>query len=109
MDQETLTNHIVNLSKALFDIVCQIVLKDVFDINAINVDGVNDGGTDFIGVTSSGKRTSVAYQVTSKRKKLPINLKMMLRKLLQNSKQKSFSFSLLQISVKLKLENLNVI
>lgn len=74
MDQETLTNHIVNLSKAFFDIACRIVLKDVFDINAINVDGTNDGGTDFIEVSSSGKRTSVAYQVTTQKKKVPNKL-----------------------------------
>lgn len=70
MDQETLTNHLVNLSKSLFDTACQIVLKDFFDIIAINVDGINDGGTDFIGVTSSGKRTSTAYQVTTQKKKV---------------------------------------
>lgn len=92
MDQETLTNHIVNLSKALFDIACQIVLKDVFDINAINVDGINDGGTDFIGVTSSGKRTSIAYQVTVQKKKVPNKLENDTKKAIEKLQAKEFFF-----------------
>ena len=92
MDQETLTNHIVNLSKAFFDIACQIVLKDVFDINAINVDGVNDGGTDFIGVTSTGKRTPIAYQVTVQKKKVPNKLENDTKKAIQKLQAKEFYF-----------------
>jgi uncharacterized protein (UPF0147 family) len=92
MDQETLTNHIVNLSKALFDIACQIVLTDVFDINAINVDGVNDGGTDFIGVTSSGKRTPIAYQVTVQKKKVPNKVERDTKKTIEKLQVKEFFF-----------------
>lgn len=92
MDQETLTNHIVNLSKALFDIACQIVLKDVFDINAINVDGVNDGGTDFIGVTSSGMRKPVAYQVTVQKKKVLNKLENDTKKAIEKLQAKEFFF-----------------
>lgn len=92
MDQETLTNHIVNFSKVLFDIACQIVLKDVFDINAINVDGTNDGGTDFIGVTSSGKRTSAAYQVTSQKERVTEKLKNDTKKAIEKLQVKEFFF-----------------
>ena len=67
MDIETLTNHIAGLSKHYFDNACKIVLNDVFGLNAINVDGKNDGGTDFTAFTSSGDRINAGYQITTQK------------------------------------------
>lgn len=67
MDIETLTNHISGMGKNYFDNVCKIVLRDVFNLNAINVDGKSDGGTDFSAFTSSGERLFVGYQVTTQK------------------------------------------
>lgn len=67
MDTETLTNHIAGLGKEYFDNACKIVLRDVFILNAINVDGKSDGGTDFASFTQSGERLNVGYQVTTQK------------------------------------------
>jgi hypothetical protein len=67
MDLETLTNHISKLGKDYFENACRIVLRDVFNFNAINVDGKNDGGTDFIAFNKEGERTNVAYQITTQK------------------------------------------
>ncbi len=67
MDKETLTNHISKLGKHYFDVACKIVLRDIFELSAINVDGKNDGGTDFSELDEFGKRTSVAYQITTQK------------------------------------------
>ena len=66
MDQETLTNHISKLGKTMFNQACKIVLKDVFNLNPINVDGMDDGGTDFSDFIN-GERTKVAYQITTQK------------------------------------------
>ena len=70
MDQETLTNHLKRMSKHLFDIACQIVLKEIFGLNIINVDGPWDGGTDFAAFKRDGSRTLTAYQVTTQKKEI---------------------------------------
>ncbi|MBN1971498.1 MAG: hypothetical protein JW870_19190 [Candidatus Delongbacteria bacterium] len=67
MDKETLTNHISKLGKHYFDVACKIVLRDIFELSAINVDGKNDGGTDFSELDEYGKRTPVAYQITTQK------------------------------------------
>lgn len=67
MDKETLTNHISRLGKDYFANACQLVLRDIFHLNALNVDGMNDGGTDFAEINSVGKRSLVAYQITTQR------------------------------------------
>lgn len=67
MDIETLTNHISGLGKHYFENACKIVLQDVFNLNAINVDGKNDGGTDFTSFASNGERLNVAYQITTQK------------------------------------------
>jgi hypothetical protein len=67
MDKETLTNHITKLGKHYFDVACKIVLRDIFELSAINVDGRNDGGTDFSALDDYGKRTLVAYQITTQK------------------------------------------
>ncbi|MCB2377315.1 hypothetical protein LGH70_06955 [Hymenobacter sp. BT635] len=67
MDIETLTNHVAGMGKIYFDNACKIVLKDVFGLNAINVDGKSDGGTDFSSFLSSGERLNVGYQITTQK------------------------------------------
>lgn len=70
MDQQTLTNHIANTSKGDFDIACKIILKEVFGLTAINVDGTDDGGTDFTSFDKMGARNPVGYQITTQKKGL---------------------------------------
>jgi len=67
MDKDTLTNHISNLGTHYFEVACKIVLRDIFNLNAINVDGKNDGGTDFSVLDDYGKRLPVAYQITTQK------------------------------------------
>lgn len=67
MDKDTLTNHISNLGKHYFEVACKIVLREVFNLKAINVDGKDDGGTDYSELDDFGKRTPVAYQITTQK------------------------------------------
>lgn len=67
MDKETLANHISKLGKNYFEVACKVVLRNVFNLSAINVDGRNDGGTDFSELDEYGKRTPVAYQITTQK------------------------------------------
>lgn len=67
MDIETFANHIINLGKQDYNILCHIVLDDVLDMHAFNVDGKGDGGADFISIDGEGKRTKVIYQVTTQK------------------------------------------
>jgi hypothetical protein len=67
MDIETLTNHISGLGKHYFDNACKIVLREAFNLNAINVDGSYDGGTDFTAFKSTGERINAAYQITTQK------------------------------------------
>lgn len=66
MDKETLSNHISTLGKRDFEIACRITLSSALGLIAINVDGPGDGGTDFAQI-EDGKRTRVAYQITTQR------------------------------------------
>jgi hypothetical protein len=67
MDQETLTNHIAGLGKDYFKGACKIVLTEVFHFRAINVDGSDDGGTDFSSFEEDGTRRSVSYQISTQK------------------------------------------
>ena len=67
MDEETLTNHISKLGKNYFDNACKLVLEDIFNSKAINVDGKGDGGTDFTVFSDNGDRKKVAYQITTQK------------------------------------------
>ncbi len=67
MDQETLANHIRTLGKRDFDIACQFVLNEIFSLVSVNVDGRNDGGTDFTAFNADGSRTLCAYQITTQK------------------------------------------
>lgn len=68
MDQETLTNHLINMSKPDFDIACRLVLREVFNLRVINVDGPYDGGADFVSFDKEGSRSLSVYQVTTQKK-----------------------------------------
>lgn len=67
MDIETLTNHISRLGKDYFDNACKIVLEDVFNLTAINVDGKGDGGSDYASFSHNGERILVGYQITTQK------------------------------------------
>lgn len=67
MDIDTFTNHIINLGKQDFDVLCRVVLNDALGLHAYNVDGKNDGGTDFAVHDDEGKRIPVAYQLTTQK------------------------------------------
>lgn len=67
MDIGTFANHIMNLGKQDFDVLCRIVLNDVLDLCAFNVDGKGDGGADFISLCSDGTRAKVVYQLTTQK------------------------------------------
>ncbi|MBC3228962.1 hypothetical protein [Serratia fonticola] len=92
MDHDTLVNHIRGLSKNFFDVACQIVLKDYFDINAINVDGTNDGGADFISVSNDGIRNNTIYQLTTQKEKIPQKLGSDVSKAVEKLSAKRFYF-----------------
>ena len=68
MDQETFANHISKLGKNYFDIACKMLLTEILNLTVINVDGKNDGGTDFSSFSANGLRNSVAYQITTQKK-----------------------------------------
>lgn len=67
MDQETLSNHISKLSKHLFNNACKLILEDIYQEKAVNVDGKNDGGTDFTSFKNDGTRKLYAFQVTTQK------------------------------------------
>jgi hypothetical protein len=92
MDQETLVNHIKNLSETYFNVACGIVLKDYFNVNAINVDGSNDGGADFITVGTGGERTNDVYQLTTQKDKVPEKLGKDVKKAVEKLNAKRFYF-----------------
>lgn len=66
MDVETLTNHISNLGKQYFDKACNLVLNEIFNYTAINIDGAYDGGTDMVNI-QNGEREKAAYQITTQK------------------------------------------
>ncbi|MCV9879251.1 hypothetical protein [Brenneria izbisi] len=92
MDHDTLVNHIRGLSKNFFDVACKIVLKDYFKINAINVDGANDGGADFISVSNDGIRNNTIYQLTTQKDKIPQKLGRDVLKAIEKLSAKRFYF-----------------
>lgn len=92
MDRDTLVNHIRGLSKVLFDVACHIVLKEYFGINAINVDGSNDGGADFIRVSGDGVRSDTVYQITTQKERIPEKLGRDAAKSIEKLSAKRFYF-----------------
>lgn len=108
MDIETLTNHIAGMGKNYFDNVCRIVLQDVFNLNAVNVDGKGDGGTDFAAFTNDGDRINVGYQVTTQKSNIQSKAYRDAKKALSKLKVVRYyfitTFNLPEVEVKL-LEN----
>ena len=92
MDQETLINHIKNLSKNYFDAASCVVLRDFFHVNAINVDGSHDGGADFVSFGADGARTNVVYQLTTQKDKIPEKLGGDIQKAVEKLNAKQFYF-----------------
>lgn len=92
VDQETLINHIKNLSKNYFDVASCLVLRDFFHINAINVDGSHDGGADFVSFGADGARTNVVYQLTTQKDKVPEKLGEDIKKAVEKLNAKQFYF-----------------
>ncbi len=71
MDQETITNHIKHLSKAKFDALAGLVLRNCFNFTPINVDGSGDGGSDirlFADQANNQIARSIALQMTVQEK-----------------------------------------
>jgi hypothetical protein len=64
MISEWVANYIKNLGRQAFNSVATLILKDAFFIQAINVDGRCDGGSDRRVFKDSGGSTTAAYQVT---------------------------------------------
>ena len=48
IDNLTLENFIINSSQSRFDSIVRLLLKEVFHIDATNVDAKGDGGGDFV-------------------------------------------------------------
>lgn len=67
MDKETFANFISKCGKRDFEIACKIALRHVFKLIVVNVDGANDGGTDFTSIKSDGERICAAYQITTQK------------------------------------------
>lgn len=61
----------MRLGRADFTRVVALVLRSIFNLNAINVDGSNDGGSDWRVFKDAGGTTSVAYQDTTQKKQAP--------------------------------------
>lgn len=71
MDQETIANHIKNLSKAKFDALAGLVLRNCYNFIPINVDGIGDGGSDirlFSDQSDNQIARSIALQMTVQEK-----------------------------------------
>jgi hypothetical protein len=62
MDAETIENFVIRLGRDDFQKVVALLLRSVFGLNAINVDGTNDAGTDWRVFKDGGGSTSAAYQ-----------------------------------------------
>jgi hypothetical protein len=71
MDAETIENVIIRLGRHDFTRVVALILRSVFGMNAINVDGANDAGSDWRVFKDAGGSTSVAYQDTTQKKQTP--------------------------------------
>ena len=65
MNQETIENHIKNLSYNDFNNVLTLVLNGIFNFNAVDVDGPGDGGTDYRCLEDSSGNSIIAIQRTT--------------------------------------------
>ena len=65
MNQETIENYIKNLGKQDFDGVASLIVKKVFGLVAIDIDGKGDGGSDFRVFNDSGGNCTISIQKTA--------------------------------------------
>jgi len=64
MDTEEIQNRLINLSRHNFRNVIQMILKEIFDLSSINVDGKGDGGSDWYTFTANGQKLRLGIQDT---------------------------------------------
>lgn len=64
MDAEEIQNRISAVSRRVFKSIVGLVLREIFSMQAIDVDGSGDGGNDWLLFTSEGRRVYVATQDT---------------------------------------------
>ena len=64
VDADTIRNTITKLGRYDFRKVVSLLLREVFRLNAISVDGPGDGGADWLIFKDSGGTSTVAYQDT---------------------------------------------
>jgi hypothetical protein len=64
IDKETLENFIVNCSRGCFNSITRVLLRDIFKIDATNVDAKGDGGGDYVVIPIAGGARSFVAQVT---------------------------------------------
>ncbi len=64
LDKETVENFILMLSKAKFDGICRIILREYFRLDPVNVDRRGDGGGDWIIIPHKGGKRAFVAQST---------------------------------------------
>ncbi len=64
MDQESIENHIKHLGKRDFDAVAGLILTEFFGLQAIDVDGKGDGGSDLRVFSDSKSQRTISIQKT---------------------------------------------
>src|SRR2546430_1454998 len=64
MDADSIENHVNSLGRHDFNAVASLLLRDAFNLTAINVDGPGDGGSDWSVYKDGGGSTTAAYQDT---------------------------------------------
>lgn len=64
MDAEEIQKRLTSVSQRNFKRVVSLVLKSVFNYDAINIDGSGDGGSDWIAYEHGGQRLRLAVQDT---------------------------------------------
>lgn len=84
MDQDTLANHLSRCGQREFEIACKLILQEVLNLNVINVDGANDGGTDFISLDSGGGEIKLLIKLRLRKQILRIKHIEMRRRALLN-------------------------
>ena len=65
MNAETIKNQIVLLGNYDFKRLIKMILSNVFNMSVINVDGTNDGGSDWLLLNRDGSIASIAFQDTT--------------------------------------------
>ena len=64
MDVDTIKNNIISLGRTDFKKVIYLVLPKIFNLKVVNVDGKNDGGSDWLIFKDEGGSHAIAIQDT---------------------------------------------